>query len=97
MKVLRRSTPQAGRPWRNSFAVRYLIPQVSAILDVFDNGFLTHWVINTDRAKQEFDLSQPNRQVIRAGADRVILIDLKENRYQHPRRIRDEQIKTSIA
>lgn len=76
--------PDSRAALKESLRRSYLIPQVRAILDVRDDGFLTHWVIDTDRGEREFDLTQPHRNVIRAGADRVILIDSEENRYDIP-------------
>ncbi len=62
----------------------YLVPRITAILELEEHRFMARWVVDTDRGVRSFDMYQPHRNVIGSGSGRVLMVDVEENRYEIP-------------
>jgi Domain of unknown function (DUF1854). len=76
--------PEDRAAVKESLRRSYLVPRVIHIRSVSDRGDITHWDLDTDRGRRQFDMIQPHRNVQSFGRGAIMLIDLEENRYEIP-------------
>ncbi|NLB15812.1 MAG: DUF1854 domain-containing protein [Clostridiales bacterium] len=69
---------------RKELERKYYSPVISKIHSIKERYGYSYWVVDTDAGKMNFTLQDTFRSILRAGAERIFIIDMDGNRYEIP-------------
>ncbi len=85
--IIRRVADFAGEQeelLRTELSRRYYSPVIEEILHVKERYGFSYWKVKTHEGEVSFTLHDTYRSIIRAGENRVILLDVDGNRFEIP-------------
>ena len=63
---------------------KYYAPVVTKIYSVKERYGFSYWVVDTSSGRMSFTLQDTYRSLLKAGKDRIFIIDMDGNRYEIP-------------
>lgn len=63
---------------------KYYAPVITKIYSVKERYGFSYWVVDTDSGHMSFTLQDTYRSILRAGKERIFIIDMDGNRYEIP-------------
>ena len=63
---------------------KYYAPVITRIYSVKERYGFSYWVVETSSGRMSFTLQDTYRSILKAGKDRIFIIDMDGNRYEIP-------------